>query len=107
MTKPDFPQGICAGMRLTKPLAETAFDGLVMVSKTFIGVVAGVALVLSAWLLVILWTAPNEDGGAPSTSVVYPPDPPQPGEPLDRQAVGRAGELGINLVSAGQEKREL
>jgi hypothetical protein len=76
MTKPDFPQGICAGMRytvsMTKPLAETAFDGLVMVSKTFIGVVAGVALVLSAWLLVILWTAPNEDGGAPSTSVVYP-----------------------------------
>jgi hypothetical protein len=78
-------------------------DGL----QNFIGVVAGVALVLSAWLLVILWTAPNEDGGAPSTSVVYPPDPPQPGEPLDRQAVGRAGELGINLVSAGQEKREL
>jgi hypothetical protein len=72
MTKPDLPQGICVGMRLTKPLAETAFDGLVMVSKTFIGVVAGVALVLSAWLLVILWTAPNEDGGAPSTSVVYP-----------------------------------
>jgi hypothetical protein len=36
-----------------------------------------------------------------------PPDPPQRGEPLDRQAVGRAGELGINLVSAGQEKREL
>ena len=38
MTKPDFPQGICAGMRytvsMTKPLAETAFDGLVMVSKT-------------------------------------------------------------------------
>ena len=34
MTKPDLPQGICVGMRLTKPLAETAFDGLVMVSKT-------------------------------------------------------------------------
>jgi hypothetical protein len=69
---PDLPQGICATASMMKPLAETAFDGLVMVSKTFIGVVAGVALVLSAWLLVILWTAPNEDGGAPSTSVVYP-----------------------------------